>query len=128
MKVSVNPEVLDVTIDPLNGFEGIKHSKLFEATGLIPYFVAEAALTEGTDTAQEAFNVMNEAYGFGLGDYNMLSDKGEVDSEGLYSYPEDPDLAPMVQFKWDDMTVWVYQYGLVAVRDGEGNTIMQRMD
>ena len=128
MRIKVNTDVMDATIDPLNGFEGIKDSKLWEATGLIPYFVAEAAATAHLETAQDVMDVMNECYGFGLGDYNMLSEKGEVSPEGLYTYPEDPDMSPMVEFKFGEFTVWVYQYALVAVRDGEGNTIMQRMD
>ena len=130
MKIDVNPEVMEMVIDPLNQFEGIKASKLFEATGLIPYFVAEAALTAGLETAQDAMDIMNEAYGFGLGEYNLLEDgKGEVSPEGLYTYPEDPDMAPMVKFEWaEGFTVFVYQYALVAVRGPEGDAIMQRMD
>ena len=129
MKVTVNPEVLEVTIDPLKGFKGIKDSKLFEATGLIPYFVAEAALTEGADTAQEVMNIMNEAYGFGMGDYNLLSDGvGQIDDDGLYHYEGDPDMSPMVEFSFKENKVWVYQFSLVAVQDADGNQVMQRMD
>lgn len=123
--------LMEVNIDPLDGFDGIKESKLFEATGLIPYFVAELAMQgEDVDTAGEAMEILNSCYGFGLGDYNMMDDKAaSMSSEGVYSYTEDPDMVPLVEFKLKSgVTVWVYQYALVCVKDADGNHIMQRMD
>ena len=121
---------LDIQIDPLEGYEGVKPSKLFEATGLIPYFVQEAAFSkDGNTTAKEVMDIMNECYGFGMGDYNMLEQGGTVDAEGRYLYPDDPELVPLVQFELDTgVKVYVYQYALVAVVDPEGNEIMVRMD
>jgi hypothetical protein len=121
---------MEITIDPLKGYDGVKPTKLFEATGLIPYFVQEAALSkDGNTTAKEVMDIMNEAYGFGMGDYNMLENGGEVDDDGRYQYPEDPELVPLVQFELDTgVKVWVYQYALVAVVDPEGGQIMVRID
>ena len=114
-----------VTVDPLNGYPEAKPRALFDATGLIPYFVAEASEEE---TAKTALATMNQVYGFGLGDdYNMLDHGGKVDHDGRYKYPGDPELVPLVQFETTYVTVWVYEYGLVAVTDGQ-DTIMQRMD
>ena len=120
---------LKITVDPLDAFSGISRNKLFEATGLIPYFVAEAHLSIAEEpTAQGVMDDLNDSYGFGLGEYNMLDDEAASMAEnGLYSYEEDPDLSPLVEFDLGGATVWVYQYALVAVKVGS-DVIMQRMD
>ena len=128
MKMKVRDDLMKVTIDPLNAYEGIKHTKLWEATGIIPYFVAEAALAETADTkAQDVMDLMNECYGFGLGDYNMLDGGGAIDKDGVYTYPDDEPLSPLVKFDMEYSTVYIYQYALVAVDDGN-TQVMQRMD
>ncbi len=113
--------------DPLGQFKGIKPNKLIEATGLIPHFIQDVALSDPMD-AQEAFELMIECYGFG-GEDTLAGGKGEVTEEGVYRYPEDPDLYPLVSFTIteQDIEILVYQYGFVVVRD-EDNTLMVRMD
>lgn len=129
-----HPQVVEtewgvMTLDPQGAYVGVNRTKLVDAMGIIPYFVATIALTPDIDTAQKGMDGMNEVYGFGLGDYNMLdAEEASIDSVGQYTYTGDPDLFPIAEFKLNTgLTVWVYQYALVAVTDGE-NTIMQRMD
>lgn len=109
-----------VTIDPLNAFKGSTASRLWDACGLIPYFVAEAV---GEESAQAVVDSMVDTYGFGR--YEM---SGEVTPKGVYTHPEDPDLEPMVEFHLmsGDVTVWVYQHAIVAVCDAN-DTIVVRM-
>lgn len=119
----------EITVDPLGTYKGIKHGKLLAATGMIPYFIQEAALSDPLD-ATEAFHMLVESYGFGGTD--MLPEgKGKVLKDGTFTYPEDPDLAPMVSFiiqgQKDEIEILVFQYGYVVVRD-LANTHMVRMD
>lgn len=112
--------MLKIVIDPTNSYPKDLRGGLMDATGLIPYFIAEAA--EET-TARGVYDVMVEAYGFG----GHEMDGGSVSSDGTYSYPEDPDLAPLVSFELDAGFVYVYQYGIVGIAS-PNETIVTRMD
>ena len=113
-------------LDPTGHFSGrnVPPKKLVEALGIVPYFVLSAAEDAQEPTARAVLDIMAEAYGFYLGDM----EGGTVDAEGVYSYPEDPDLYPLI--KWtvgEKVDVFMYPYAIVAVRDGT-NTIITRMD
>lgn len=121
---------LMMVADPNGAFPNAEPEALLDAAGIIPMFVIDA-MREGEATSAKGFmSSMEESYGFDLGDYDMLADgKGAVDSDGVYTYPEDPTLNPILSMETEKgMRVYVYQYGLVAVRDLEGNTVMKRMD
>ncbi len=117
---------MKVTIDPTESFKGIKHEKLLEATGLLPYFAADVALSE-PESVQEAFDMLMECYGMGYGQDG--SGWGSVDGTTYKSEHEgDPDMEPMVTFELTDDISWhVYQYSITAVTDGE-QTLMARFD
>ena len=121
--------MMNMTVDPLNAFEGVGEGKLLEAMGLIPYFIADCSdvVPEGV-TTEEFNDQLQRIYGFSLGG-NMLDNGGEISSEGVYRYPEDPPLSPLAEFKCpkQDITVFVYRYAFVAVR-GKGPDILTRMD
>ncbi len=117
---------MKVTIDPTESFKGIKHEKLLEATGLLPYFAADVALSE-PESVQEAFDMLLEAYGMGYGQDG--SGWGTIDGTTYKSEHEgDPDMEPLVAFELtDDITFYVYQYAICGVTDGE-EVLMCRMD
>jgi hypothetical protein len=116
-----------VHIDPTSGFEGIKPSKLLEATGLLPHFAADVAMSE-PESVQEAFDMLMECYQYGMGQDG--TGWGTVDEDGMYisEHKEDPDMAPLVTFGLtDEINFNVYQYAICAVTDGT-ETLMMRMD
>lgn len=119
---------MDITIDPLEAFDA-NPGAIFESLGLIPYFIAESALLAGKGATKDMAEQMLRHYGFGSPyESNMLDQGGSLDSDsGLYSYEGDPDLSPLAKFELKYTTVWVYQYGLVAIDDGETQW-MQRFD
>lgn len=111
-----------VSVDPTGKFEEVPDTRLLAATGFIPYFIQEV-VWENSQTANGAMHVMGEAYGFGV---HLM--KGTVTAEGVYQYPGDPDLPPLVVFRLPtDIQIIVYQHAIVAVRDGN-NTLITRMD
>ena len=119
-----------IKTDPQDHYKGIKPAKLIEAAGLIPFFIQDVALSDPRD-AQEAFELMIECYGFG--GYDVLEGgKGSIGKDGVFVYPEDPDLYPTLSYTMKsetdkDIEILVYQYGYVVVRD-ETTTLMVRMD
>jgi hypothetical protein len=110
-------------VDPTSHFKGVPQSRLVEALGIVPSFVAYAAVEAPEVTARAVLDAMAEAYGFYMGDM----EGGTVDAEGVYQYPDDPPLYPLVRWKLDDVTVYMYQYAIVAVQDKD-TTIVTRMD
>jgi hypothetical protein len=112
-----------VKVDPTSHFKGVPQARLLGALGIVPSFVAYAANVAPETTARAMMDAMGEAYGFYMGDM----EGGTVDAEGVYSYPEDEPLYPLVRWKLDDVTVYMYQYAIVAVQDKD-TTIITRMD
>jgi len=118
---------MKVTLDPTKEFTSVPQERLVDALGFIPEFVVAAfeLFPEG-DSAEDVYNAMVKVYRYG--DYRFLSTNGgEVDSEGVYRYPEDPDLHPLVCFEQGDVKVFVYQHAIISVRDSR-DTIVSRMD
>lgn len=122
---------MTVTIDPQGKYKGIKPGKIWQSLGLIPYFINSVAMTPDVDTTEAAAQILVDAYGFAIGgpEYNMVEQGGaQIDKDGVYSYPEDPDLYPLVQFEVQNgITIYVYEYALIGVDDGETQW-MQRFD
>jgi hypothetical protein len=116
---------MTVDIDPTDSFKGIKPKKLLEATGLLSHFALDVAYST-PESVQEAFSMLMDCYGYGMGQDGVTD--ATVSPEGVYSYPEDPDLYPLVAFGLtEDIIFYVYQYAICAVTDGT-DTLMMRMD
>ena len=115
-------------IDPLNKFKGTPRASIIESCGLLPEFffsVANRATLDHKDlTLDAAWEGLDDEYGFGL--YRMTG--STVTPQGVWQYPEDPDLYPLVSMKHQGVEMLVYDYGLVALRDKSGETRCTRMD
>ena len=91
---------------------------LIEACGIIPEFFAQACLSADSLTLDEIANQMDEAYSFGGFRYSF---GGNITLSGVYQseHPTDDDLPPLARFIFDRFECFVYQYGIVGIRDRE---------
>ena len=89
---------------------------LIEACGMIPEFFAQACLSADPLTLDEIANQMDEAYSFGGFRYPL---GGDITVSGLYQseHETDEDLPPLARFIFDRFECFVYQYGIVGIRD-----------
>jgi hypothetical protein len=89
---------------------------LIEACGIIPEFFAQACLSADSLTLDEIANQMDEAYSFGGFRYSF---GGNITLSGVYQseHPTDDDLPPLARFIFDRFECFVYQYGIVGIRD-----------
>ena len=89
---------------------------LIEACGIIPEFFAQACLSADPLTLDEIANQMNEAYSFGGFRYAF---GGDITAAGVYQseHETDDDLPPLARFIFDRFECFVYQYGIVGIRD-----------
>lgn len=91
-----------------------------EWSGYIPHIFAEAVMLSderGEVTLDTVAQAMNDVYGCGGFMYPMGGDVDPV--TGVYSYPGDDDLFPLVDIRSHHLRVLVYPYGIVALTDGD---------
>ena len=106
-------------------YNHISRTGFVKMVGLIPDFFVHAVTEEDLDIASIA-DAMNDAYGMG-GFRNTFS--GSISADGVYSSDGDPDLVPLVALSADThVTCYIYNYGIVGLRDGHGNVRIGRFD
>tara|TARA_R110002049_G_scaffold14926_1_gene62093 strand:- start:228 stop:632 length:405 start_codon:yes stop_codon:yes gene_type:complete len=106
-------------------YNHISRTGFVKMVGLIPDFFVHAVTEEDLDIASIA-DAMDDAYGMG-GFRNTFS--GSISADGVYSSDGDPDLVPLVALSADThVTCYIYNYGIVGLRDGHGNVRIGRFD
>ena len=110
--------LLDRVLNPAGDFMlgDCEPEHLIEACGIIPEFFAQACLSADPLTLDEIANQMDEAYSFGGFRYSF---GGDITLSGVYQseHPTDDDLPPLARFIFDRFECFVYQYGIVGIRD-----------
>ena len=110
--------LLDRVLNPAGDFMlgDCEPEHLIEACGIIPEFFAQACLSADPLTLDEIANQMDEAYSFGGFRYSFA---GDITLSGVYQseHPTDDDLPPLARFIFDRFECFVYQYGIVGIRD-----------
>ena len=77
------------------------------------------------DPGDSFHETLDKRYRYGM--YEMKG--GTISEEGVHSYPEDPDLYPLCEVRQDDEVVWVYEYGIVCIKNLiTDKTFVCRMD
>jgi hypothetical protein len=51
-----------------------------------------------------------------------------MDNDGIITYPEDPPYKPLAVSKFREQTIYVYNYGWVAIVESDGSFEISRMD
>jgi len=112
--------VLNPTDDKVIG--AASGNDIVEACGLIPDFFCQACLNIELFNDSDLKIVadgMDSIYGFGGFQYPW---SGTITTKGVYqSNDEDPDMNPLALFRYAHMELFVYQYGVCAIRDTKTN-------
>jgi hypothetical protein len=91
---------------------------LAEACGIIPDFFCQACIEAGDALTLDAIAAgMDNAYQFGGFCYPF---NGTIDDHnGTYQseHDDDPALAPLARFIFEGFELFVYEYGIAAIRD-----------
>ena len=95
--------------------------RLIEACGFLP-----TMMMAGEDENTSFKTALEENYPFGA----HWNGQGDVDEQGVYRYPEDEPLHPIMSVtdKLTDDVAYIYQYGLVAARNEKGEYVTGRFD
>lgn len=116
----------ELMVDPTGHFKGVEEARLLQACGLIPGWIMDWTLNHSTDLPLRDY--LDQTYGFGLYD---MGPKASIDADGVYRYPGDSDLYPLISFSTPIGKLYMYQYAIVAIpveKDGVTDTFITRMD
>lgn len=80
------------------------------------------------EVQEEEDLVKGLANSYGFGDLMPMTG-GVVKEDGVYSFPQDPDLMPIATIEREQETMYIYFYGIVSiVYKDERPTFVTRMD
>jgi hypothetical protein len=106
-------------IDPTRHFEerGATKQSLVEATGFLPAFALgdKETIAENLESNYRFFNEWR------IGDE-------EVDEQGIFYYPDDPPLHPILLIAQGEEKIYIYQYGIVTKVNAGKYAGQTRMD
>lgn len=97
-------------LDPTNKHTTLSADSIIEWCGIAPSFFAD---TDEPKTVEEIIEKAFDAYGFPASE----SSGGKIDECGVYYYPCDPELYPLMRTIVSGVIVNIYQYGLVSIGD-----------
>lgn len=118
---------MDIQLDPSGYYASlpdVKQVRMLAACGLLPYFFA-SAVAGGAKGAERVLKAMENHYGFPA---PTIKKRGmEVDDEGIYRYPGDDPLHPLLMMRAEGVTFYVYPHAILALQDSS-STLVTRMD
>lgn len=94
-------------VDPLQKYSRSQRQDIIDTCGIIPYWL-QSVKDDFKQCIKDNYPWLGEPMG------------GEV-IEGVYVYPEDPELFPYMQAIFGDQVAYIYPYGIVAVIDRDTN-------
>jgi hypothetical protein len=113
--------ILTRKIDPLNKSR-YPSGMTLQICGFIPGWIQDSYFGALEDGAKGAFErVLEHYYGHFMPSASMT---GTVTKDGVYKYPEDPDLYPLVSFEGEAETLYQYDFGIVAIVDNESREVV----
>jgi hypothetical protein len=112
------------TIDPLNKFPNVDPMQISAMCGFLPSWIYETELMHDTNNDVTMKDRLIANYPFYMGEMNG----GELTNDGVYKYPGDEDLFPLVRFSFNGELCFIFQYSMVGTISKDGSTWVTRMD
>ena len=110
-----------ITLDPLLHYEKKESGWFLDTLGFLPIILLDSAGDNFHDRAVAG-------YADTAGCPVYWNQKANITEEGIYQYPEDPDLYPVAKFETNDQVAYAYEYGFVACQNESGDWIHARLD
>lgn len=109
-------------LDPCDKHRDKKWNFVMAIIGSVPeWFITEE---DKHGVLPKAIDIINKNYPFGFHPMNGIT----INEDGVFSYPDDPYIYPIVKFNWGDETIYQYEFGWVAIVDSNGNSKTARLD
>jgi len=111
--------IIKITIDPLSKYNHLSQEEIFDTLGALPHWAINPDYLDVP--LKEA---LDKQYNFGL----YESSGQTITKEGIYQYPEDPDLYPLIKIQRKDEIFYQYRYAIIAIVQKDGSWFASRMD
>ena len=112
---------MKITFDPQKHFTKISQQKLAECCGLLLPWAISAIYTGKSMKAS-----VEENYPFGDFNENLGMEK-YIQPDGIFAYPDDPPLSPLVEITYQGETCYIYPHAWICIKNDTG-TFLSRMD
>jgi hypothetical protein len=125
MKTIIHQHPLIATLDPLDQYPDYDPADILNRLGFIPSFIADAIEEYGA-TSETLEKTVLEIYGYNPSPMTG----GAFTPNGVYQYPDDPDLYPLAIIMASSLVIYMYPYGMVAFSEPHkvAPTTLYRMD
>lgn len=111
---------IQVMLNPLNkNLSVLTAEKIRYICGILPDWAANQDFEE-----LDAYRAFEKQYSFPI--YTI--DKGTIDDNGVYHYPEDPDLYPLIKMIRGDEVLYFYEHAIVGIVHRDNSRTVIRMD
>lgn len=110
---------IQLIIDPTKHWSDLTKNEIVKACGILPLWAANPFLL--ATPLQQAFEAQ---YPFPM----PPIENGTIAPSGVFQYPGDPDLSPLIELERGPETLFIYQYALIGIIRADGSTFISRMD
>jgi len=136
INVNIRPSklLLSWLVDQNKQYVDVDKSRLEKACGIIPDFFEEAIdRVGGNGGIDEIAKAMNDVYGMGGFTSSMTKEKINANGTLESEYADDPIEHPYLTLMsldpaQGDVECLIYPYGIVGLRDSNGNSVVGRFD
>ena len=110
-----------ITLDPLHHYEKQESRWFVDTLGFLPIILLDSMGKNFHDRAESG-------YADTAGCPVYWNQDAKITDDGIYQYPEDPDLYPVAKFETGDQVAYAYEYGFIACQNESGDWINARLD
>jgi len=105
-------------MDPLNKFQDMSKVHIMNNLGYVPSWAGNIEYKDLPlkDALEIQYQPLYEIKG------------GIVDENGIYKFPGDPELYPLIKLTRNDEILYQYIFGMVSIVQEDGSSYVTRMD
>ena len=110
---------IQLTFDPTKYWSGLSKNEIIRTCWSLPLWAANPFLL--STPLQQAFEAQ---YPFPM----PPIENGTITSTGIFQYPGDPDLYPLIKLERGPETLYIYKYAIIAIVKADGSPFCSRMN
>lgn len=99
----------------------VPQHRLIDVVGFIPMWLNVADM-------RPAAKQLNDHYQHGGGWRPFGQGQWKIERENCLKYPGDPMMVPLARIKFREEEIYIYQYGIVMIKQPDGSFEVCRMD
>ena len=115
---------MKIKVDPYGKFTHATNMDIIKSCGYLTQWILEAEKFHTDEEPVTMKDRLLKNYVYYLGEL----DGGRLTPDGLYMFPGDEDLYPLVKFEFNGERCFIFKYAIVGIIFDNGETFVTRMD